>query len=133
MSQVAENKTAPQANPKAERSKKIRKHSSQPVRLWVRAKFLGFRRSKVQQNENQAILQLQGVNDRQAAQWYFGKRVVYVFKSAASKTKKFRTIWGRIATTHGNNGKVLARFAHNLPPKAIGSTLRVMLFPQKHQ
>jgi large subunit ribosomal protein L35Ae len=89
-------------------------------------------RSKVQQNENQSILRLQGVNDRTAAQWYFGKRVVYVYKSSSSKNKKFKTIWGRIATTHGNNGAVLARFAKNLPPRAIGSTLRVMLFPQRH-
>jgi large subunit ribosomal protein L35Ae len=133
MSQVAENKTATQTAPKATASKKIKKGTGQPVRLWVRAKFLGFRRSKVQQNENQAILQLQGVNDRSAAQWYFGKRVVYVFKSSSSKANRFKTIWGRIATTHGNNGKVLARFATNLPPRAIGSTLRVMLFPQRHQ
>jgi large subunit ribosomal protein L35Ae len=90
-------------------------------------------RSQAQQNENQSILKLQGVNDRTAAQWYFGKRVVYVYKTAANKDKRYKTIWGRIATTHGNNGAVLARFAKNLPPKAIGATLRVMLFPQRHQ
>lgn len=32
---------------------------------------------------------------------------------------------------HGNNGCVLARFKNNLPPRAMGSTLRVMLFPQR--
>ena len=43
---VAENKT-----------KRIsRKGPGKQVRLWVRAKFLGFRRSKVQQNTNQSIL-----------------------------------------------------------------------------
>jgi hypothetical protein len=41
MSQVAENKTVEK---KVAHTKKIRKHTSQPVRLWVRAKFLGFRR-----------------------------------------------------------------------------------------
>jgi len=50
----------------AEKSKRIsRKGPGRQVRLWVRAKFLGFRRyffsnfrSKVQQNTNQSILRL---------------------------------------------------------------------------
>lgn len=55
--------------------------------------------------------------------------MVYVAKHGSS----FTTIWGRIATSHGNGGAVLARFTKNLPPKAMGATIRVMLFPQKHQ
>ena len=59
----------------AEKTKKIaRKTVGKQVRLWVRARFLGFRRyfyyhfrSKVQQNTNQSILRLEGVNDRTAA------------------------------------------------------------------
>lgn len=65
-----------------------RKSSGKQVRLWVRAKFLGFRRylnwycrSKVQQNVNQTILRLEGVNDRSGAQYYFGKRVAYIYKT----------------------------------------------------
>lgn len=109
-----------------------RKTSGKQVRLWVRAKFLGFRRSKVQQNINQTILRLEGVNDRAGAQYYFGKRVAYIYKTkSGQKDKRFRTIWGRISRSHGNTGAVLARFNHNLPPRAIGSTLRVMLFPQR--
>lgn len=119
---VAENKT-----------KRIgRKGPGKQVRLWVRAKFLGFRRSKVQQNTNQSILRLEGVNDRSAAQYYFGKRVVYIYKTkSGQKDRRFRTIWGRIGTAHGNTGAVLARFSTNLPARAMGSTLRVMLFPQR--
>ena len=119
---VAENKT-----------KKIsRKGPGKQVRLYVRAKFLGFRRSKVQQNTNQAILRLEGVNDRNASQYYFGKRVVYIYKKkSGQKDKRFRTIWGHIGRGHGNTGAVLARFSKNLPPRAMGSTLRVMLFPQR--
>ncbi len=90
--------------------------------------YLILHRSKVQQNENQAILRLEGVKDRTATQYYFGKRVVSVSKSG----KSFKTSWGRISRAHGNNGVVLARFAKNLPARAIGSTLRVMLFPQRH-
>ena len=48
-------------------------------------------RSKVQQNTNQTILRLEGVNDRSAAQYYFGKRVVFVYKATSGqKDKRFR-------------------------------------------
>lgn len=113
-------------------AKRSQRSSGKQVRLWVRAKFLGFRRSKVQQNTNQSILRLEGVNDRTGAQYYFGKRVAYIYKTkSGQKDKRFRTIWGRVSRSHGNTGAVLARFASNLPPRAIGSTLRVMLFPQR--
>ncbi len=56
-------------------AKKTQRSTGKQVRLWVRAKFLGFRRSKVQQNVNQSILRIEGVNDRSGAQYYFGKRV----------------------------------------------------------
>ena len=109
-----------------------KKSAGRPLRLWVRAKFLGFRRSKVQQNTNQTILRLEGVNDRSGAQYYFGKRVAYIYKTkSGQKDKRFRTVWGRVSRAHGNTGAVLARFNTNLPPRAIGSTLRVMLFPQR--
>ena len=63
---------------------------------------------------------------------YYGKRVAYIYKkSSGKKDDKFRTIWGRISRSHGNTGAVIARFAKNLPPRAIGSTLRVMLYPQR--
>jgi large subunit ribosomal protein L35Ae len=96
-------------------------------------------RSKVAQNTNQTILSLEGVNDRPAARYYYGKRVAYIYKrTSGQKDKRFRvthpliqTIWGRISRSHGNNGSVLARFNKNLPARAMGSTLRVMLFPQR--
>ena len=100
-------------------------------RLWVRAKFVGFRRGQREQHEHQALLNLEGVNDTKAATYYFGKRVAYVFKAKTiKKNTKYRVIWGRIFKAHGHNGLVRAMFKRNLPAGAMGTTLRVMLYPQ---
>lgn len=50
-------------------------------RLYVRATFLGFRRGKTTQDENHALLRLEGLNDRKETPFYLGKRVVYVYKT----------------------------------------------------
>ena len=121
----SENKTASKLRPTH--------YKKAPVRLWVRSKFLGFRRNRDNQHANQAIMKLEGVNDEQAAKFYLGKRCVYIYKALKyHQGTKFRTIWGRIARTHGAKGGVIARFSPNLPARAIGSTLRVMLYPNHH-
>ena len=121
----------------AKGSKQIRKtprKTGAPIRLWQKAAFLGFRRSKVQQNENQALLKIQGVNDSKYATFYFGKRVAYIYKAHTLKQNtKYRAIFGKICRAHGSNGVVIARFNTNLPPRAIGSTLRVFLYPHRFQ
>jgi ribosomal protein L35AE/L33A len=47
----------------------------------LRATFLGFRRGKTTQDENHALLKIEGLNDRNEVGYYLGKRVVYVQKS----------------------------------------------------
>ena len=96
-------------------------------RLYVKGIFTGFRRNKVWTLNNQAILKLEGLNDKKEAQYYLGKRVVFIYRAKLG----YKTIWGRIRSAHGNNGLVLAKFLHNLPPRAIGAQLRVMLYPQR--
>lgn len=51
-------------------------------RLYARAVFQGFRRSKVNQYENQARLRVEGLNAREDTKFYLGKRVVHVYKTA---------------------------------------------------
>lgn len=101
-------------------------------RLYTKAVFTGFKRGKTTQAEQFALLKVKGVNEQKAASFYFGKRVAYIFKGKSVRNNtKFRVIWGRITKSHGNNGLVRAQFAKNLPPRAMGATLRVMLYPNR--
>lgn len=85
------------------------------------------------------MLKIQHVDDVDSSKFYHGKRVAYIYKAHSLKNNtKFRVIiifiqaiWGRISRSHGSNGVVIARFGRNLPPRAIGSTLRVFLYPNR--
>lgn len=58
------------------------------------------------------------------------QRVAYIYKAKSLKNgTKFRCIWGRVTRPHGTAGSVRAQFAKNLPPKALGGPVRVMLYP----
>ncbi len=85
------------------------------------------------QQENQSLLKLDGVHAKIETAYYMGKRVAYVYKAKKiRKNTKFRVIWGKIIAPHGSNGVVRAKFKKNLPPRAMGAILRVMLYPQHY-
>jgi large subunit ribosomal protein L35Ae len=101
-------------------------------RLYQKAVFTGFKRGITTQYEQFALLKIKGVNDKKDTSFYFGKRVAYIYKAKNTvNNTRIRAIWGRIVKPHGNNGMVRAQFARNLPPRAMGATLRVMLFPNR--
>ena len=91
-----------------------------------------FKRGQRTQQENQAILKIQNVNERKSARFYHGKRVAYIYRAEDKKRgTHFKAMWGVVASSHGNSGLVKAHFKKNLPGRAMGSTLRVMLYPNR--
>eukprot|EP00744_Colponema_vietnamica_P014203 GILI01019896.1.p2 GENE.GILI01019896.1~~GILI01019896.1.p2 ORF type:complete len:123 (+),score=34.76 GILI01019896.1:33-371(+) len=104
--------------------------SSAP-RLYTKAVHTGYKRNRVNHDNNTSLLMLEGVQTRAETAFYMGKRVAFVYKAkkADAKGSHVRYIWGKITRPHGNSGMVRAQFRSNLPAKTLGATLRVMLFP----
>jgi large subunit ribosomal protein L35Ae len=98
----------------------------------VRGAFLGFKTGKRNAHEGQARIQIEGVKEKKETSFYMGKRVAYVYKAKNTKqNSRFRCVWGKIIQAHGNNGIVRAKFHKNLPPRAFGAMVRVMLYPNR--
>ncbi|KAF9529709.1 ribosomal protein L35A [Crepidotus variabilis] len=100
------------------------------TRLYAKGRVLGHKRAKRNTRPNTSLLQIEGVATNKDAQFYLGKRVAYVYKAKTEiQGSKIRVIWGRITRPHGASGVVKSKFRHNLPPRAFGASVRVMLYP----
>jgi large subunit ribosomal protein L35Ae len=106
--------------------------ASRGPRLYVKGVMTSFQRSKRNQTSHTVLLKLQGVNDKAEVDFYKGKRVCYIYKAPTEKNgARFRTIWGKVTGAHGSVGGVKAKFQTNMPTKALGQPVRVMLYPSQ--
>lgn len=103
--------------------------------LYTKGIVLGYKRGLRNQQPNTSLIRLEGVNDKKETDFYLGKRVAFVYRAKRKtvakgdkKASKLRVMWGKITRPHGNSGVVRARFRHNLPPKAMGATVRVVCY-----
>ncbi|KAF8396871.1 hypothetical protein HHK36_018506 [Tetracentron sinense] len=106
----------------------VKGRQGERVRLYVRGTILGYKRSKSNQYPNTSLIQIEGVNTKEEVAWYRGKRMAYIYKAKVKKNgSHYRCIWGKVSRPHGNSGVVRAKFKSNLPPKSMGSKVRVFI------
>merc|ERR1719242_2571817 len=95
-------------------------------RVHVPAIILGYKRSLKRQHPNRTLVEIIGCKTRADAQFYMGKRVLYVYKTKAQGTK---TLIGKVTRPHGNSGLVQVNFQTNVSPTSFGKRCRVLLYP----
>lgn len=82
--------------------------------------MLSYRRGRHTQNPKQAIIRIEGVEKKEDAMNFIGKKVIW-------RSKGGKEIVGVITAPHGSKGKVRARFERGLPGQAIGTEVEIIV------
>ncbi|CAG9477219.1 60S ribosomal protein L35ae, putative [Plasmodium vivax] len=100
------------------------------VRLYEKGVILGYKRSQRNQDPNFTLISIRNVHTKKHAQFYVGKKIAYVYRTNKHHDGvKIKCIWGKVCRTHGNSGVIRARFRTNIPPKAFGDRVRILMYP----
>jgi len=81
--------------------------------------ILSYRRGRHTQNVNQVLVELEGLNSREKAKEFVGKKLIW-------KTPSGKEIKGEIIALHGNKGVVRAKFERNLPGQSFGTKVQLI-------
>eukprot|EP00483_Globobulimina_turgida_P011061 UN11082 len=97
---------------------------------------MGYRRSRLNIHPNRSLIKIEDVKSKKDARYYLGHRVLYIYRAPTKKDPRtgkpvLRVVAGKVTGTHGNNGTVRCRFTPNLPPRAHGKRVRVMMWPHR--
>lgn len=85
------------------------------------ATIISFRRGRRSQRMNQFLLEVAGVETKEAAVKLVGRKVVWT-----SPGQRPKAIGGTITACHGRNGVLRARFTRGLPGEAIRNKVKVL-------
>ncbi|KAK2591866.1 60S ribosomal protein L33B [Conoideocrella luteorostrata] len=77
----------------------------------IRGRHLSYQRSRHVTNPGTSLIKIEGVDDTNAANFYLGKKVAYVYRGQKEiRGSKIRVIWGKVTRPHGKfiSSKLLA-------------------------
>lgn len=81
--------------------------------------ILSYRRGRHTQNVNQVLVSIEGVEDKEKAKGFIGKKLLW-------KTPSDKEMKGEITALHGNKGVLRAKFERNLPGQALKSRVQIV-------
>ena len=84
----------------------------------MKAKIVNFRVGRHTKYDNQMILEVEKIDDKEKTKEIIGKIVTW-------KTPSGKEIKGKIAGSHGNKGRVRVIFEKGMPGQSINGEVRV--------
>ena len=85
----------------------------------MEARITNFRLGGNRQYNNQVIIEVPGIHDREKAKLLIGKKVIWT-------SPKKKELLGIIKNIHGNKGAVRAMFNTGMPGQALGNKVEVI-------